>query len=233
MPLPKLQRVRGQDARWLYEIGWNDTDQPPSRGQVRAYQRGRASTFDNQIRLLPGVGLALARLHGVLRPFIQHQWAAKVASLNGLPEADLPRFLFGADRTNLEPVRQGLVELQGGACFYCGGPLRDVHVDHFLPWARHPDDGLANLVAADRICNEQKRDYLASASLLNAWRRRLDDQLPVLGQVAAAAGWEVGEKRTLGAARSLYLPLPEDTRLWAGRGRWVTVEPAQVREALA
>jgi 5-methylcytosine-specific restriction endonuclease McrA len=234
MPLPKLQRVGGEDVAWLYRIAWDDGRNAPKKGTVRAYQQGTLGPFDNQIRLLPGVAVALTRLHGVLRPFIQQHWAAKVARLNGLEEARLQEWLFGAERTSLEPVRAGLVALQEGACFYCGESLRrgQVHVDHFLPWARHPDNALANLVAADSVCNGQKRDFLASGELLGRWRSRLDQQLPVLNQIAAHARWEVGDERALGAARALYLPLPDDVRLWAGRSRWERLDRRQVREVL-
>lgn len=234
MPLPKLQRVGGQSAEWLYAINWNDSDKAPTIGQVRAYQKGRTSTFDNQIRLLPGVGLALSRLHGLLRPFIHQQWAAKVASLNGLGESRLSEFLFGSERTSLEPVRAGLVELQSGECFYCKGRLNrgEVHVDHFLPWARHPDDALANLVVADRVCNENKRDYLADHRMVGRWRDRLDLQAAQLAAIAGDVRWDVGAGRTLGAARALYLPLPEDTRLWAGRNEWVKLEGVAMRDVL-
>lgn len=230
MPLAKLQRIGGQSAQWLYSLSWDDGANAPTGGQVRAYQQGRPSPFDNQVRLLPGVGRALARLHGLLRPFIHQQWAAKVASLNGLQEARLGEFLFGSERTSLEPVRGGLVELQKGACFYCGGSLLrgEVHVDHFLPWARHPDDALANLVAADRGCNENKRDYLADHRLIGRWRERLSGQGDALAELGAAVQWEVGEARVLGAARAIYLPLPEDTRLWAGRGKWSVARGAEI-----
>ncbi|MSP93592.1 MAG: hypothetical protein EXR79_17670 [Myxococcales bacterium] len=235
MLLPKLQRAGGEDVPWLYRVTWNDADQQPTRADVRAYQRHLiGARFDNQIRLLPGVGVALSRLHGVLRPVIQLQWAAKVARLNQLEEALLPEFLFGCERVSLEPVRQGLVELQRGVCFYCAGSLRrgEVHVDHFLPWSRHPDDGLANLVAADATCNGQKRDYLASEVHLHRWRHRLTERRSALAEVAVDACWELADERTLGAARALYLPLPDDTRLWAGRGRWSAVDRTRVRAAL-
>lgn len=237
MPLPKLQRIGGQDAAWIYQIAWNDSDRAPTLADVRAYQRGTSRDFDNRVHLLPGVGLALARLHAVLRPFIQHQWAAKVASLNPkhVPEARLLEFLFGVERTSLAPIRECLVELQKGACFYCGARLADdaVHIDHFLPWARHPDDALGNLVAADKTCNGAKRDFLASADHVERWRRRLTDDEDTLAQVADHARWEVGSDRVLGAARSMYLPLPADARLWAGRSKWVVADLGQIRSVLA
>ena len=235
MPIPKLQRVRGQSANWLYAISWDDGVHAPTASQVRAYQRNpMLGTFDNQLRLMPGVGFALTRLHGLLRPFIQQQWAAKVASLNALEEARLPQFLFGSERISLEPVRAGLVELQKGLCFYCSGKLGKglTHVDHFLPWARHPDDALANLVAADQLCNENKRDYLANHRLVGRWRTRLEAQATGLGQVGAALDWEVGQSRVLGAARAIYLPLPDDSRVWAGRHSWEPIDRLSIQTLL-
>ena len=39
--------------------------------------------------------------------------------------------------------------LQGGRCFYCEDALRGpTDVDHFIPWARYPDNGLDNLEGA-------------------------------------------------------------------------------------
>ena len=106
-----------------------------------------------------------------------------------------------------------------------------MHVGHFLPWARHPNDTLANLVAADARCNGDKRDFLAGDELLARWRRRLAEPAE-LAQVARDARWELVAERALGAARSLYLPLPVGTRLWAGRGRFVEVAAERVRVAL-
>jgi 5-methylcytosine-specific restriction endonuclease McrA len=46
-------------------------------------------------------------------------------------------------------------------------------VDHFIPWARYPDDAVENLVAADGRCNSAKRDFLASGGHLGWWMERL------------------------------------------------------------
>lgn len=235
MPLPKLQRVGGETRPLLYDIGWDDGARLPSLATLRRYQAGATEAFDNRVNLLEGVGETFARLHTLIRPFIQRRWLDKVASLNpaDVPEAHLQAFLFGADRASLEPVRAGLVELQQGNCFYCRGRLRpgEVHVDHFLPWARHPDDGLANLVAADATCNGSKLDFLASAPHVERWRTRLVDAR-ALHDLARAATWELGVERSLGAARALYLQLPPEARLWNGRGAWASPEPARLRAAL-
>lgn len=214
MPLPKLQRVGGEDTGWLYRIRWDDGPNRPARGQVLAASQGRRSSFDNTIRLLPDVATAFARLHAILRPYIEQRWTGLVAKMNALEEARLHRFLFGADRTALRAVAGALTAAQADRCFYCADRVRSVEVDHFLPWARVPDDGLANLVAACRPCNNAKRDHLASADHLRRWRWRDAEQLAA---IAADTGWEVGRARTLGVARGLYLHLPAGSRLWRSR----------------
>jgi len=45
-------------------------------------------------------------------------------------------------------------------------------VDHFVPWARHPDSGLDNLVVADARCNGWKGAWLAATDHLARWAGR-------------------------------------------------------------
>lgn len=234
MPLPKLQRVGGENTEWIYRIRFDDGANRPSARAIRVYQTGLISDFDNGIYLRPGVGEAFVRLAAVLRPFIQHKWTAKVAQLNRLDERVLPEFLFGTERENLEPVRAPLVDLQHGRCFYCGGSLAkgEIHVDHFLPWARLPENGLANLVAADALCNGSKRDYLANAPLVARWRERLEQQGGDLATISRDAKWELGADRALSGARALYLPLPNDYRLWTGRKGFEVLDRGAVLAAL-
>jgi hypothetical protein len=95
---------------------------------------------------LESVGDHLVILNGLLRPLVHRARSAMVAQLN---------------RIALAAVRPGLLDLQDGRCFYCGGALSgSSEVDHFIPWARYPDDGIENLVLADAGCNGAKRDFL-------------------------------------------------------------------------
>ena len=72
-------------------------------------------------------------------------------------------FLFGRDRTALERIAEGLLDLQNGDCFYCHTALsRNREIDHFMPWSHSGDDGLDNLVAACHRCNNSKRATLAA-----------------------------------------------------------------------
>ena len=211
MPLPKLQRVQGQDREWLYRIGWSDQRLPSKRdlGTPR---------FDNRLLLLPGVAETLRRLSGVLRPLIQEQWVRQILRFDKHSPPDIHDFLFGTARADLAAVREPLVELQRGDCFYCSGRLRggSVEVDHFVPWARYPCNDLGNLVAAHRTCNGAKSDHLAAARHVERWGARLEEK--VVAEVAAHVGWGFEAGFAAGMARVQYEQFPADAGLWV-RGR--------------
>ena len=162
------------------------------------------------------------RLSGLLRPLIQREWAALIARFNELPEAKLEEFLFSSDRAALAALREPLLDLQRGDCFYCERSLRGaaVEVDHFVPWSRHPNDAIENLVAAHASCNGSKSDHLAASAHIARWVRRDADAAAELAQLARALAWPSEPELSLGVARGIYLRLPEDARLWRGRGEF-------------
>lgn len=235
MPLPKLQRVERQDTRWLYTIRWDDGANRPKRSWVSAYQRGDDSGFDNRVLFQPGVAEAFAGLHSLLRPFIEQSWANDVAAQNRLDHPLLHQFLFGADRVSLAEVKPYLHVLQNGRCFYCGTPVGGVNeaqIDHFLPWSRHADNGLHNLVLADADCNRDKSAFLPGVVHLRSWRDRNTALASELRSLADSLRWELSEGRCLGAARALYLRLPPTARLWSARRRFEIAEPDRLRAEL-
>src|SRR5690242_7243346 len=149
MPLPRLQRMGAASVDFVYEIGWNEKI---VKSTIDRYAAGDTGAFDNRVRLKPDVGGHLLQLNGFLRPLIHRRWCAMVALLNKLEDSRLEEFLFGAERVPTVKVRAGLWEIQGKWCFYCGKQVldsRNGHVDHFIPWARYPDNGIENLVLAD------------------------------------------------------------------------------------
>ena len=148
-----------------------------------------------------------------------------VARLNELEESALEDFLFGRERIALVPLRPALRELQEGRCFYCG----DRH--HLTPWSRYRDDGLDNLVLADRGCNGAKRDFLASARHVRRWRERMES--PAVPEVAAAERWPRHPERTLSVARAVYLRLPAGSPLWDSARSFVPAERGALVEAVA
>jgi hypothetical protein len=232
MPLPKLQVVGGEEDRFLYDYGF-----PRHMDNSKPLQRhwdGERGSFDNRLLLRDGVGAALVALNGLLRPLVHRQWAMMVARMNDLEEAALERFLFGAERTSLDPVRPRLRELQGGRCFYCDERLsRAHHVDHFIPWARHADDGIHNLVVADERCNLKKRDYLAAAEHVERWRERASRHAADLVTIARETSWTSRPERTLGTARAIYQRLPDDARLWQSADELVMNDRLRIAAALA
>jgi 5-methylcytosine-specific restriction endonuclease McrA len=233
MPLPRLQRFGKAEVRFLYDLDW---DEQISR---RRFEGGEV---DPVLHLRPGVGEHLVRLAGLLRPLIQRQWTQQVVDLNRTQvtalaeQGDLDDFLFGASRIALEPVRGDLRDLQDGDCFYCRDRLgRSADVDHFLPWSRHPDDGIHNLVAAHPACNNRKRDFLAADEHVESWseRFRRRDLRAALDGIAAARRWGSQPERTLSVARAVYLRLPEGAQLWRLGDEFAPPVRARLEAALA
>jgi 5-methylcytosine-specific restriction endonuclease McrA len=229
MPLPRLQVVGNVRDTFVYEIGW---DTNVTRAHVAAYQKGEPGRFDNRISLRPGVGSYLLQLNTLLRPLIHRQWVAMVARLNRLEEAQLENFLFGSHRIGLELVRPALVDLQNGLCFFCRRTMRgNIDVDHFIPWSRYPENGLANLVVAHDACNRAKSDFLPATTHVIRWSERL--HRAELVQLAAELKWHAAIADMRGVARAVYLRLPEDALLWAGGNVFENPDFRPLQTALA
>ncbi len=201
MPLPKLQRMGRLDQRFLYEIGWDDSVRMGTSSETRG--------FDNRIHFVDGAARNLVRLSSLIRPLIQRKWSAKVAELNHLQIDELESFLFGTNRVALGRVLAPLLDLQSGECFYCHGPARSsAHVDHFIPWSRHADDGLDNLVVADERCNLAKRNFLAATRHKDRWLERGRARSIDLEQIAKELPWPRDRERTEATARAFYRTVP-------------------------
>lgn len=224
MPLPKLQRVGDTLDPFVYRIAWDD-------GVRRAEYF--AEGFDRSLHFVGEAADHLVRLAALLRPVIQREWARLVAQFNPelVPEGRLEEFLFGVERISLAAIQGGLRELQDGRCFYCGDALGSrCEVDHFVPWVRYPDNGIENLVAAHRGCNGAKRDHLAAAEHVDAWVRRSERHKSDLVEIATRAQWDRHPDRSLAVARSIYLRLPDEVRLWRLAQEFVPVDrPRLVR----
>jgi 5-methylcytosine-specific restriction endonuclease McrA len=232
-PIPLLQRFgsgTGEvEDRFIYEYGWSEGI-PASRVH--------RPDFDDRLHLVDRAGEYLAELAGLARPVIEREWLRHVARRNegDVDELRLETFLFGGERTSLLAVRDPLLRVQDGRCFYCGGERGPWEVDHFLPWSRWPDDRLDNLVVAHRRCNNDKRAALASVDHLGVWWERFD---PVgattrqLDEVADRVAWPRQPSRTAAGARGLYHHQPAGTMLWAGHGRVEPLDPARLRQVFS
>ncbi|MHB1430497.1 MAG: HNH endonuclease [Streptosporangiaceae bacterium] len=214
MPLAKLQRFgdgRGSvEDRFIYDFSW--------REEIGGGAVARPG-FDDALRLRPGVGAWLVRLGPLIRPLVKAKWVSRIAERNpDLVDSDrLHQFLFGAGRVSLARVRGPLAEAQGRECFYCTDRLaRSWDVDHFIPWSRHPDNTLDNLVAAHSACNNAKSASLAGLIHLRHWTLRFSDPAvnAAIEDVRALTGWPRRPDRILATARATYLWLPDGARLW-------------------
>ncbi len=110
MPLWKLQTVGQERLDFLYE----------NSGTGRA------------IELRAGVAYCFRKFHGLISDLVRGAWVRYVRQQNMdiLGEtADLNEFLFGSERAGLAAVRPVLMDIQHGACFYCGSPLKPTNTD--------------------------------------------------------------------------------------------------------
>ena len=219
MPLPRLQVLGQGEERFIYEYDFS-------------------GPAPNTISLVGSAGDHLVQLSGLLRPLIQRRWSDMVRQINSaaLDDPDLDGFLFGVDRISLDPVRAPLRELQDNRCFYCDRRMNKADVDHFLPWARHPDNGIHNLVAAHPECNNAKRAFLAGREHVARWTSRFDAALPLDGQLrdlAVSTSWGQDSARTLSVGRGLYLGLRPTAKLWREKNVFEAAEPSALRALLA
>lgn len=227
MPLPRLQWMGIAEDRFIYEIEWDK--------QIRKNQFNDPAAFHNAVRFVGDASEYLVQLAGLLRPLIQRQWAMMIARYNQdiIPDARLEQFLFGAERIDLGPVRDPLRQLHDNRCFYCGRPIRGAaQVDHFIPWARYPNNGIENLVITDERCNGAKSDHLAAPDHVDAWTAGLATRADQLAEIATAALWDRHPERSLGVARAIYLRLPGDAMLWQATRQFVRPDRARLARSL-
>ncbi len=229
MPIPRLQRAEGRADPFIYEIGW---DEDVSRKEALD------DTFDDHLRFIDGAGQHLLSMAPLIRPLVQRSWALEVAKMNHLEEADyLEQYLFDPRRLSLGRVHSDLRELHRGRCFYCGKPVTgDGQIDHFIPWSRHFDNSIQNLVYAHASCNNSKRAHLASASHLARWVQRMragSESADALREIAARRTWESRPQESLAIARGSYLKLTSAAQLWSEKGPPTVLTPASVEELRA
>ena len=133
----------------------------------------------------------LRQFHPLITALVHGAWVQYVRRCNREAmgsTTDLAEFLFGSERSALTLLRPALVDLQGGRCFYCDGPVRaGGHVDHFVPWSRYPTDLGHNLVVAHDSYNSAKGSMLAAEEHLARWMERNKAHSAVIeGRCAAA-----------------------------------------------
>jgi hypothetical protein len=233
MPLPKLQRfgdgANAVEKRFLYEYPWEDE---VSIGRIHR------PDFDDALTLQPGVAQGLIRIQSLIVPYIETLWIQWVADRNKdlTDAAMLHDFLFGIDRKSLARVKPHLITLQEGRCFYCNAALgQNAEVDHFLPFSKHNDDTLDNLVAACRSCNGSKSDKYPSLQHLINWKTRFETGSEIdskLNAIASSIPHLRDSISTASKARAVYLNKPEGTLLWQSINQDDILNLERVKEIL-
>lgn len=154
MPLWKLQKVGNSTVDFLYE------------------NVGKGTT----ITLRHGVAYCFRQFHGLISDLVRGAWIRYIRRQNHDllgTTSDFSEFLFGSDRSDLSVVRDILLDIQSGRCFYCERTLlTGACVDHFIPWSKYPVDLGHNFVVAHQACNSAKADHIASIEFLEAWTLR-------------------------------------------------------------
>lgn len=204
MPLWKLQLVGRERLEFLYD----------------------ERLVERCVVLRPGVAACFRAQFAVVQALVQTAWLSFVQrlplnrSILG-SMSDLSEFLFGAERSGLRSIADGLLDLQRGACFYCAGKLRESgEVDHFIPWSRYPLDLGHNFVLAHASCNRDKRDMLSAPCHLVRWINRNNADSATLGEIFDAARFPSDLGASLGVAKWAYENAEKSKALvWVSKGR--------------
>jgi hypothetical protein len=106
-----------------------------------------------------------------------------------------------------------------------------IDVDHFIPWARHPDNGLDNLVPTHPNCNRAKLDFLAAERHIERWRERTEDVRLV--SLAEEQSWDRSADTTVGVARAIYFRLPDGAPLWVEGDTFTPAKRGPLRDLLS
>ncbi len=164
----------------------------------------------DSLQLFPGVLATLRRFHALLCDLIDGAWTRWVERRNvQVRNSDaLRKHLFGFERENIESVREPLIELQKGLCFYSGEKLRRGeranHIDHFIPWSLARHESLGNLVVCGSKVNLKWSDTLKPARYRALWERRNEKQAPRLKEIAHESGLRWDPKATHAIANWAY-----------------------------
>lgn len=97
-------------------------------------------------------------------------------------ELILNKIEFVSARQSLNDFKQILMSHGHSVCFYCMKPLKQIHVDHFIPWSYIQNDVLWNFVLACPTCNKSKNNRMAKVDYLYALVAR-NEELGVTDQM--------------------------------------------------
>jgi hypothetical protein len=214
-PLPRLQTFTSGPFEFLYRWPWGPDKSPTT-----------VSTKQNRpepvVEFLPGRAELLLAFAPMVRPLVEATFVSDIARYNQMDRAEnaLRDHLFGSARIAFPTkLRDQLRELQDGRCFYepdgPAVPASKLHVDHFVPWIRHPNNAAENLVVAHGSCNGSKNDMFAAADHLSRWAGGIGARRDVGTELGFSHTTVFSDPvRSVGIARRGYQLLPDGFPLW-------------------
>jgi len=136
------------------------------------------------VKLVPSYIVFFEKYKRVLMNVTNYQLAVFLEKYNARDamERILSKLEFVSARQSLDEFKQILLSHGHSVCFYCMKPLRQTHVDHFIPWSYMQNDVLWNFVLACPSCNTSKNNRMAKVDYLYALVER-NEELRVAEQM--------------------------------------------------
>ncbi|ABZ76531.1 HNH nuclease [Shewanella halifaxensis HAW-EB4] len=190
------------------------------------------------IQLKPGIAFCFRRFYDLVVSLSRTHWTQKVSAFPANYAAiggygNLSDFLFGSDRSSIISARPVFEEIQQGKCFYCNKPLKDEgshkgEVDHFIPWARYPNDLGHNFVLAHSACNNAKRDHLAAQRHKDRWHEQniIRNEKLITTELSKYFVCESSRSEAI-AAWAYQLALQGESSLWLTGKQFESVIPPE------
>lgn len=187
--------VRAQPIQYLQNLGGGK--------DVFLFETGRRG-----LTLLPGVTYCFRRFQPLVQQLARGHWIDHIkGNKRNLPilgkDDDLSSFLFETPRQALSIVATGLRKLTN-RCLYCGQPVREADVDHFIPHAVYPRDLAHNFVLAHPTCNRSKSDTLAAKIHLMKWLEFTEKFSDQIQEIGSDAGINADQATTMAVGRWGY-----------------------------
>ncbi|BDM66093.1 HNH endonuclease [Shewanella sp. NFH-SH190041] len=209
-PLWRLQKLAGVDECLLYPHQLNSK---------------------REIQLNLGVDYCFRRFHDLVVSMTRAQWLQKIREYPANhamigDNGNLENFLFGTNRNSLAKVTEVLRHIQQDNCFYCGKAMREKgQVDHFIPWARYPNDLAHNFVLAHSSCNNNKKAFLAAQCHKDNWFEQNIVQHTDLITTELGRSFTADAHRSTAVTSWAYqLAAANHTQLWLGINQFVGFE---------
>ena len=146
--------------------------------------------LDRQRRTLTFDNPAIIRMHAdILFELINYRWVQKLEECNSVPR--LSKKVRGTDkekirRGGLQKFKQWIdLENPDRACFITGQPIKELSVDHVIPWSYLYSDDLWNLVYVEKGVNSSKSNKIPSEAVIRKLEQRNESLLRLMGEQAS------------------------------------------------